>query len=154
MACPESCVLLHRGLIPTTVVRGHPFDLFVLIRYLSLCMTHFRATVLAIVAALTSLSCASDAANRYYADRKYPPKPVASVAVLSAEPKRPYEVIADFQSRGDSAKSLRAKAAKIGADAVIVTYLGGRYDPSEEWSQQTQAGDLYTRIVGTAIKYK
>jgi hypothetical protein len=110
--------------------------------------------VIPIVIAVFTCSCASDVANRYYSERDYPPKPVASVEVLTREPSRPYEVIADFQSRGDSARSLRAKAAKIGADAVIVTYLGGRYDPNEEWSQQKSTGDLYTRIVGTAIKYK
>jgi hypothetical protein len=109
---------------------------------------------IAVLIAVVSCSCASDVANRYYSDRNYPPKPVDSVEVLTREPSRPYEVIADFQSRGDSAKSLRAKAAKIGADAVIVTYLGGRYDPTEEWSEQKSSGDLYTRIVGTAIRYK
>ena len=106
------------------------------------------------VVALTVWSCASDEANRYYAQGKYPARQAESVEILTGEPKRPYEVIADFQSRGDSAKSLRAKAARIGADAVIVTYLGGRYRPSEEWSEQKRDADRYTRIVGTAIRFK
>ena len=37
-------------------------------------------------------------------------------------------VIADFQSRGENAKAMQKKAAKIGADAVIVVYLGGYYN--------------------------
>lgn len=110
--------------------------------------------IIAVVVALTAWACASDEANRYYSDRKHSPRPAATVQILTQEPARPYEVIADFQSRGESAKSLQAKAAKIGADAIIVTYLGGRYGPSEKWSQQTSGTDMYTRIVGTAIRYK
>jgi hypothetical protein len=111
-------------------------------------------TTLPLLAMLLVCSCASDVANRYYADHAYPPRAAKDVELLKSAPARPYEVIADFQSRGESAESLRNKAARIGADAIIVTHLGGRYDPSEEWSQQQQSRDMYTRIVGTAIKYK
>lgn len=111
-------------------------------------------TFLPWLVALAACSCASDVANRYYADKNYPPRAVEEVELLTKAPAGPYEVIADFQSRSDTAKSLRKKAARIGADAIIVTHLGGRYDPSEEWSQQQRSAGMYTRIVGTAIKYK
>lgn len=99
--------------------------------------------------------CASDVANRYYASTKYPPKPVDTVEILFAQPTRPYEVIADFQSRGENAKDVRKKAAAIGADAVIVTYLGGTYGNGEQWASETSwTRDRYSRIAGTAIRYK
>ena len=103
---------------------------------------------------LLGTSCATDVANRYYGSVHYPPKAAENVALLNAAPSRPYEVIADFQSRSESPESVRRKAAGIGADAVIVTTLGGRYDSSEEWAAQNRDSGMYTRIVGTAIKYK
>lgn len=100
------------------------------------------------------VSCATDVANRYYGTAHYPPKAAAEVALLSSAPSRQYIVIADFQSRNESPESVRRKAAEIGADAIIVTTLGGRYEKSEEWATQNQDTGMYTRIVGTAIKYK
>jgi hypothetical protein len=99
-------------------------------------------------------SCATDVANRYYGAAKFPPKAVDEVEMLDHAPGRPYEVIADFQSRGESPQDLRKKAAAIGADAVIVATLGGYYGENEEWAQQKNANATYTRIVGTAIKYR
>lgn len=111
-----------------------------------------------VASAIASLSlgagCASDVANRYYGDTQYAPKDVAEVELLHAAPSRPFDVIADFQSRNESPKSVQKKAAAIGADAVIVTTLGGRYSEAEEWANQKRDRELYTRIVGTAIKYK
>jgi hypothetical protein len=98
--------------------------------------------------------CATDVANRYYSNQKYEPRPVEEVAMMTNAPSISYEVIADFQSRGDTAKSLRRKAAKIGADAIIITYLGGYYNSGDQWAGQDSQGNTYSRIVGTAIKYK
>jgi hypothetical protein len=98
-------------------------------------------------------SCATDVANRYYATTNYPPKPPDQVEVLRQTPSRPYEVIADFQSRGDSIKSVRNKAAQIGADAVIISTLGGYYERSEQWASHDSESNTYTRICGTAIRY-
>jgi len=98
--------------------------------------------------------CASDVANRYYAAEKYRPKPVDQVQLLDHKPDRPYDVIADFQSRGESPQDMRRHAAAIGADAVIVSTLGGYYGSQEEWAQQKDFNTEYTRIVGTAIRYK
>lgn len=73
--------------------------------------------------------------------------------MLSANPTRPFEVIADFQSRGGRPESVRDKAAKIGADAVIIATLGGAYSLGEEWAGRDSQKNTYSRIVGTAIVY-
>lgn len=98
-------------------------------------------------------SCATDVANRYYGNIQYPPKNPADVQVLRHTPSRAFIVIADFQSRGETVQDMQKKAARIGADAVIVSILGGLYDRSEEWASESKR-DTYSRITGTAIKYK
>lgn len=116
-----------------------------------------RRTVYSSILLLTVVlagSCASDVANRYYGSDKYPPKAIDSVQLLSRAPDRPYEVIADFQSRNESPQDLRKKGAAIGADAVIVATLGGYTDSQfNDWLQENP-NRSYTRIVGTAIHYK
>jgi hypothetical protein len=58
---------------------------------------------------------------------RYPAVPVGSVQVLFQEPTRPYEVIALVGTEGNltpfvaDINGLRVAAAKVGADAVIVT---------------------------------
>lgn len=123
-------------------------------------MKHFGATkaitclaMLILVLYLLS-SCASDVANRYYGKTIYPPKQPNEVELLRECPTRPYEVIADFQSRGETPEDMRRKAAKIGADAVIVSTLGGYYAIGEEWAGSDSYGHTYSRITGTAIKYR
>ena len=98
--------------------------------------------------------CVSDQAHRYYADTKYPAKPVDEVEVLREAPSRPYEVIADFQARGASLEYMRKKAAEIGADAVIVGTYGGYRSKSDAWASEDKYSDTYSRITGTAIRYK
>jgi hypothetical protein len=97
-------------------------------------------------------ACASDVANRYYAATKYPPKSPSEVELLWKRPDRDFVVIADFQSRGESPAAMRQRAAEIGADAVIVAILGGYY--AGQWAGSNAYQDTYTRITGTAIKYK
>lgn len=99
-------------------------------------------------------SCATDVANRYYAAEKYPPKPVEAVDLLTGRPSRPFDVIADFQSRGESANAMRKRAARIGADAIIVTRLGGYASLHSQWAGDDPYSDTYSRLIGTAIKYK
>lgn len=104
---------------------------------------------------MLACGCASDVANRYYLSEKYPAKPVSEVEVLREEPSRPYFVIADFQSRGEDAEDMRKKAAAVGADAVIVSYLGGVYGNAEQWpKEQQRTKSKYSRVAGTAIKFK
>lgn len=115
--------------------------------------------VLAWVLANAAVGCATigwtdDVANRYYIDQHFQPKAVDQVEVLSVAPQRPYEVIADFQSRGDTPVSLRKKAADIGADAIIVRELGGEVSNGAEWASDANPHLNYTRIVGTAIRFK
>ena len=111
-------------------------------------------TCLALAASLLLLSsCASDVANRYYATEHYPPKKTKEVEVLFKNPTRSYEVIADFQARDAGVATMRRQAAKIGADAVIVSRLGGRF--SGEWADEKNwSNETYSRVTGTAIKYK
>lgn len=99
-------------------------------------------------------ACATDVANRYYAPRKYPPRQPATVDLLSGAPRRPYEVIADLQCRDESPAGMRKRAAAIGADAVIVTCLGGDYLVGDQWAGRDSMSGTYSRIVGTAIIYK
>lgn len=110
--------------------------------------------MLAVTVCLLSVGCATDVANRYYASTNYPPKNPKDVQILRAAPSRPYEVLADFQSRGESSASVAKKAAKIGADAVIIATLGGYYELGTEWASQDNQAHTYTRITGTAIRYK
>ncbi len=116
------------------------------------CKTRALGMLVCCAVCIGNVNCVGDVANRYYAAERFPPKPFAEVEVLSMPPSRPHEVIADFQSRGDTPESLRRKAARIGADAVIVTRLGGDVPWDTEWAdQKTSSGG---RIVGTAIRFK
>jgi len=99
-------------------------------------------------------ACASDVANRYYGTERYEPKDPKEVEILWKKPNRDFVIIADFQSRNESPEAIRKKAAQIGADAVIVSILGGYYSRNEEWAGNDRYKDTYTRITGTAIKYK
>jgi len=103
--------------------------------------------------ALLLAGCVTDVANRYYASEKYPPKRPDQVELLWRNPQRPYTVIADFQARGESPEGMRKWAAKIGADAVIISILGGFYDRNTVWAGDDKQANTYSRITGTAIKY-
>ena len=122
------------------------------------CLRNFLTLAVGRVIASTVLlcifmtACATDVANRYYGTVKYPPRNPAEVQLLRQAPTKDYVVIADFQSRGESPEVMRKKAADIGADAVIVSILGGYYSRSEEWAGSEAT--TYSRIVGTAIRYK
>ncbi len=117
-----------------------------------------RLRFLLVGAALLVGGCATDVANRYYATERYPEKAVQNVELLNSKPSRQFVVIADFQSRGETAERLREKAAKIGADAVIVTVVGGVYHRGEQWAgddaYKGRTHDFAGHIVGTAIVYK
>ena len=99
-------------------------------------------------------SCAYDVANRYYGKKTYPAKQPNAVEILRESPARPYDVIADFQSRNETPEDMRRKAAEIGSDAVIVSTLGGYRGKGEEWAGSDSYSNTYTRITGTAIKYR
>lgn len=113
--------------------------------------TRLLATFFALA---TMSSCTSDVANRYYSDKKYSPKKVEEVEVLYSKPKKKFTVIADFQSRGESDASFAKRAAEIGADAIIVTSIGGYYSLNEESAGKDRyKHDYHDHRVATAIKY-
>jgi hypothetical protein len=97
--------------------------------------------------------CAQDVANRYYSSQRYAPKPAKDVALLFSAPGRPFTVIADLQSRNESPERMRKRAALIGADAIIVSPVGGLYRVSEEWAGSDNMSHSYSRLIGSAIKY-
>lgn len=103
--------------------------------------------------ALLAAGCASDVANRYYAAQRFPPRPATEVQILWQKPTRSFTVLADFQSRGESPEDMRKKGAEIGADAVIVSLLGGNYSLKEEWADKDRQSHTYSRIAATAIKF-
>jgi hypothetical protein len=107
-----------------------------------------------LIFALLLCGCAQDVANRYYASQQYPPKPAKEVELLFRAPSRPYTVIADLQSRNESPEGMRKRAAKIGADAIIVSPVGGLYSLNEEWAGSDIMSNSYSRLIGSAIKYK
>lgn len=109
---------------------------------------------LILLACLTMSACASDVANRYYGSETYVPKTQSQVEILRARPARDFIVIADFQSRGETPEDLQLKAAQIGADAILIKILGGQYDRGEQWAGHDSMANSYSRIVGTAIRYK
>ena len=112
------------------------------------------AIAITLMSILFLTACVSDVANRYYMDEVYPAKNVDEVVILQAKPDRPFVVIADFQSRGESAGDLRRKAAEIGADAVIVVEVGGSYSRGEEWAHTDKYKDRdHSHILGTAIRF-
>lgn len=73
---------------------------------------------------------------------------------MTTAPSRPYDVIADFQARGAAVEYMRRNAAEIGADAVIVGKFGGYRAKSDDWAGEDKYGDTYSRITGTAIRYR
>lgn len=105
---------------------------------------------LACVSLLSLSACVGDEAHRLYLDGPLPAKKTEEVLILFEEPDRPYTVIADLQARGASPDYMQRESAKIGADAVICSYLGGRRNVSDKWADQ-DTSKTYRRMAGTAI---
>jgi hypothetical protein len=119
-------------------------------------MSYFRKFVMlgVLVFLFFQIGCMSDEANRCYFEGKFPPKQVSEVQVLRQAPQKPYIVIADFQANNASIKHMQKRAAEVGADAVIVVPVGGHYSTDEVWAGKDRYSDSYSRLIGTAIKYK
>jgi len=109
--------------------------------------------ILILCVSLILCGCAQDVASRYYASQRYATRPVSEVELLNRAPSRAFTVIADFQSRNESPQSMRKRAAKIGADAIIVSPVGGLYRLNEEWAGNDSMSHTYSRLIGSAIKY-
>lgn len=123
-------------------------------RYVRLGSVHALSVAMVVGTGLQFAGCATDQANRYYLEDRYAAVEDSQVEVLRQPPTRPYVVMADFQARGASIARMRSDAAKIGADAVIVTLLGGSADQGQVWAGEDRFSQSYSRITGTAIKYK
>ena len=84
-------------------------------------------SILWVVIAVSLSGCAGSAVQ--VSTHKYPPTKPDSIQVLYQEPSKPYEVVAlvDQQGSGfdfsanDTIPGLKEQAAKVGADAVIIT---------------------------------
>lgn len=119
-----------------------------------------KLIISSITIAFLIAGCASDQAHRYYLDQKLTPKAPDQVEILWTPPVRPYTLIADFQSRGESAVDMQKRAAELGADAVIVTPLGGlvlkdqQYANSSALYNQPSQTQLFQRITASAIIYQ
>lgn len=111
-------------------------------------------TLLAVCLILLCSCIGPDIANRYYLKETYPPKEAKDVEILTKKPDREFIVMADFQARSETAKWMQKMAAQIGADAVIVTHLGGSFYSGDVWAGKDSQSATYSRIIGTAIKYK
>ena len=110
-------------------------------------------SLLILTFAMTIAGCATDVANRVYVKESLSPRPIADVQILWNKPDKPFTVLADFQSRGESPDDMRRKGAEIGADAVIVSRLGGLYSRDEQWAGKDRHSTTYSRIAATAIKF-
>jgi hypothetical protein len=117
------------------------------------CSTESQITGISIML-LFAVSCTIDEANRYYLNERLPRKNVNDVEVLREAPERPYIVLADLQAEYASIRHMRKRAAAIGADAVIIVLVGGLYSEGEVWAGEDRHSGTYSRIIGTAIKYK
>lgn len=125
-------------------------------------MTKTQAVLL--LFALVLSGCATTSAVMLESGITYPP--TQDVQILTQEPTRPFKQIAILEARGpvntpitDLLKSMKQKAAAIGADAVIPTQdasthqqQGLMYNP---WlgGYQTIGGGTIPVIRGVAIKY-
>ena len=102
--------------------------------------------------ALCLTACISDEAHRLYVDGLAPKSP-DDVKILYDNPSRSYRVIADLQARNATSDYMRKEAAKIGADAVLISYVGGMRDPDDKWADEATS-ESYVRIAGTAIVFE
>ena len=106
-----------------------------------------------ITAIIATVGCVSDQAYRAYVkEGTYPAKSAESVALLYQRPVEKFEVIADLQARGNAIDAFRREAGKLGADAIIISHFGGSI--ADATYAGGDEGKTFTRIVGTAIKYK
>jgi hypothetical protein len=117
-------------------------------------MKTIQVQALALVLMILVGGCARDVASRYYVSERYAAKDPKDVELFFRAPSRAFTVIADLQSRNESPEAMKKRAAKLGADAIIVSPLGGFYRLNEEWAESDRMANTYSRLVGCAIKYK
>jgi hypothetical protein len=98
------------------------------------------------------ISCAPNTSRVY--KTHYPPRNQESVKIIYSIPKKPYTLIADFQTM-QSMDAIKKKAAGYGADAVYVNSITqSTLYSGAELSNKTQSSGINRRYYCSAIKYK
>ena len=92
--------------------------------------------------------------TRYGLSQPFAPRDPQEVEVLWEKPAEAYTVIGHFRSRGNNPKSLQKRAAKIGANAVIVTPLDVVSAKTDRQYRMPQPSFSHPRIAGEAIRYE
>jgi len=126
---------------------------------------HFMLCGLAALA-LATTGCRTVSTNLvpYVGVPKYPPSDPARVEILQKEPTRPHEKLGEVVASPDDGvraqkieDKLRKQAAKLGADAVVLTHdkmqVTGTRVWGPYWAPETTAVSARV-IVVIAIKYK
>jgi hypothetical protein len=96
-------------------------------------MHTLRILMIVVLLALSACATVNTQVVELASGQKYPPKSPGEVEVFLQKPTRPYSEIALIESRGESEAAMlndaRAKAAQLGADAIIRTETVSEYHP-------------------------
>lgn len=125
-----------------------------------------RILLLGLVAVLVSCSSVSVTTMPYVGAPRFPASDPAGVEILRTEPPRPHERLGEVEVDASTEpappiaeveQKLRAEAAKMGADAVVVVHDRiqpvGAFVAGPWWGRDV---DVITgrKLVGVAIKYR
>ena len=126
------------------------------------CFTPFVAAAFLFV--ITGCNTVSTSNIQYLGVTHYPPSDPAAIQILHAEPTRPHVRLGEVRAEPSSSSvdvtkietALRASAAKLGADAIVIVYdqtqITGAMVTGPWWGRSMSA--ITSRIiVGVAIKY-
>ena len=127
------------------------------------CLAPFIAV--AFLFAVAGCNTVSTSDMQYLGVTKYPPSDPAAIQILHAEPTRPHVRLGEVRAEPSSTSvdvtkietALRASAAKLGADAIVIvfdhTQITGAMVTGPWWGRSMSAitGRV---IVGVAIKYQ
>jgi hypothetical protein len=124
------------------------------------------ALLVSIVCALTSCASVSVTTMPYVGAPHFPPSDPAAVEILRTEPARPHERLGEIEVDASTEPAppiaevedkLRAEAAKMGADAVVVVHDRiqpvGAYVSGPWWGRDVDVIEG-RKLVGVAIKYR
>lgn len=108
---------------------------------------------MSIVISANLCNCQNNGARIY---AYYPPiQNSASIKVLNQPPTTPYITVADFDCVNMTIGSVKAKAAKLGADAVyIASFDGSVFAGNTDLNNTNRSHGINTHLYCTAIKYK
>jgi len=122
--------------------------------------------VMAVACAVLFAGCASisERTNAYLGTPKYPPTAPEAVQILAADPKRPADRLGEIilsvdgkPSRERLEKKLKAAAAQLGADAVLIVSDRTHIFPivyGNWWGPVGVIEDSRRHLVAVAVKFK